>query len=155
MTSQGTPRKGTEGAVQYSARTLRIASRFSWSSRSSTPTTCLLPEELQEGGYDDSWLEGEVDPPATANEDLSSKPAVQEQFLKPVQPSGPIPTPQMKRNYLNFYGNLMKSSDAYLVELLDTLEATGLLENTLVSRPRTTARWARPRGAATEELQLL
>ena len=29
----------------------------------------------------------------------------------------------MKRNYLNFYGNLMKSSDAYLVKILDTLGA--------------------------------
>jgi arylsulfatase A-like enzyme len=38
----------------------------------------------------------------------------------------------MKRNYLNFYGNLMKSSDAYLVKILDTLESTGLLENSLV-----------------------
>ena len=38
----------------------------------------------------------------------------------------------MKRNYLNFYGNLMKSSDAYLVKILDTLARTGLLENTLV-----------------------
>ena len=38
----------------------------------------------------------------------------------------------MKRNYLNFYGNLMKSSDAYLVKLLDTLAKTGLLDNTLV-----------------------
>ena len=38
----------------------------------------------------------------------------------------------MKRNYLNFYGNLMKSSDAYLVKILDTLAKTGLLENTLV-----------------------
>jgi choline-sulfatase len=38
----------------------------------------------------------------------------------------------MKRNYLNFYANLMKSSDAYLVKLLNTLTSTGLLENTLV-----------------------
>src|SRR5207244_4217811 len=41
-------------------------------------------------------------------------------------------TPQMKRNYLNFYGNLMRVSDAYLVKILDTLEALGLLDNTLV-----------------------
>ena len=38
----------------------------------------------------------------------------------------------MKRNYLNFYGNLMKSSDAYLVKIMDTLTSTGLLNNTLV-----------------------
>jgi hypothetical protein len=54
---------------------------------------------------------------------------VQAQFLRLFNASGPIPTPRMKREYLNFYGNLMKSSDAYLVKLLDTLQATGLLEN--------------------------
>ncbi len=42
----------------------------------------------------------------------------------------------MKRDYLNFYGNLMKSSDAYLVKVLDTLERTGLLDDTLVIRDR-------------------
>ena len=67
------------------------------------------------------------------DEDLSTKPTVQEQFLKLFNASGPIPTPQMKRNYLNFYGNLMKSSDAYLVKILDSARrASGLLENTLV-----------------------
>ena len=48
--------------------------------------------------------------------------------------SGKLSTPQMQRSYLNFYGNLMKSSDDYLVNVLDTLEATGLLENTLIIR---------------------
>ena len=58
-----------------------------------------------------------------SNEDLSTKPTVQAQFLKIFNASGPIPTRQMKRNYLNFYGNLMKASDAYLVKILDTLAA--------------------------------
>ena len=66
------------------------------------------------------------------DEDLSTKPTVQAEFLRLFNASGPIPTPQMKRNYLNFYGNLMKASDEYLVKILDTLEARGLLENTLV-----------------------
>jgi choline-sulfatase len=57
---------------------------------------------------------------------------VQKQFLRLFNATGPIPTPQMKRNYLNFYGNLMKSSDAYLVKILDTLAKNGLLDNTLV-----------------------
>ena len=81
----------------------------------------FYPKTYTSGGYDASWLQGEIDAPATANEDLSTKPTVQEQFLRLFNASGPIPTPQMKRNYLNFYGNLMKSSDAYLVKILDTL----------------------------------
>ena len=43
-------------------------------------------------------------------------------------------TAQQKRNYLNFYGNLMRSSDNYLVSVLDKLEETGLLDGTLIVR---------------------
>jgi len=57
---------------------------------------------------------------------------VQQQFLRLFNASGPIPTRQMKRNYLNFYANLMKASDAYLVKILDTLARAGLLDDTLV-----------------------
>src|SRR5207244_2560089 len=46
---------------------------------------------------------------------------------------GSITKPQ-QRSYINFYGNLMKSSDNYLVQVLDTLEKQGLLENTLIIR---------------------
>jgi choline-sulfatase len=57
---------------------------------------------------------------------------VQKEFLRLFNASGPIPTPRMKRDYLNFYGNLMKASDAYLVKILDTLQEQNLLDNTLV-----------------------
>ncbi len=90
------------------------------------------PKNLTANGYDDSWLLGDIGLPATFNEDLSTKPTVQEQFLRLSGALGPLPTPQMKRNYINFYGNLMKSSDAYLMKILDTLDVAGLLENTLV-----------------------
>src|SRR5205085_6825335 len=69
---------------------------------------------------------------ATANESLSTKPAVQKEFRALSAGLGPLPTLEMKRNYLNFYGNLMKSSDAYLVKILDTLTRARLLDNTLV-----------------------
>jgi choline-sulfatase len=133
MTSQGTPEAGTEGALQYLGSAAAQEQPFFMVVSLVNPHDVLFyPKTYTEGGYDDSWLTGEIDPPATANEDLSTKPAVQEQFLRLFNASGPIPTRQMKRNYLNFYGNLMKSSDAYLVKLLDSLAATGLLENTLV-----------------------
>jgi choline-sulfatase len=92
----------------------------------------FYPTNYLAGGYDQAWLEGEIGLPATVNEDLSTKPTVQEQFRRIFNLSGPIPTPQMKRNYLNFYGNLIKASDSYLVKILDTLETVGLLDNTLV-----------------------
>ena len=42
----------------------------------------FYPKNYSADGYDDSWLEGEIDLPATANEDLSTKPTVQEEFLR-------------------------------------------------------------------------
>jgi arylsulfatase A-like enzyme len=83
-------------------------------------------------GYDDSWLIGDIGLPATVNEDLSTKPSAQAEFLRIFSLSGAVPTPQMKRNYLNFYGNLMASSDRYLVQVLQALRNRGLLDDTLI-----------------------
>ena len=85
-------------------------------------------------GYDDSVLVGNIGIPDTIEENLSTKPTVQSQFLNLSKLLGPLPTLRMQQNYLNFYGNLMKMSDNYLVQLLDTLTDLGLLENTLIIR---------------------
>jgi arylsulfatase A-like enzyme len=133
MNDQGTPEAGTEGAVQYLTSTAAQSQPFFMVVSLVNPHDVLFyPSSYTSSGYDESWLQGEIEPPATANEDLSTKPTVQAQFLRLFNLSGPLPTRQMKRNYLNFYGNLMKSSDAYLVKILDTLKRTGLLNSTLV-----------------------
>ena len=92
------------------------------------------PPKYVQGGYDESWLEGDVKLPPTVNEDLSTKPDCQAQFVRLFNLAGAVPTPQMKLKYINFYANLMKLVDGYLVEILDTLEATGQLDDTLVIR---------------------
>jgi len=133
MNSDGTPEAGTEGALQYLNSSAAASQPFFMVVSLVNPHDVLFyPKTYVEGGYDESWLTGEIEVPATAREDLSTKPTVQKQFLDLFNASGPIPTPKMKRNYLNFYGNLMKSSDAYLVKLLEALQNKGLLENTLV-----------------------
>jgi choline-sulfatase len=133
MNSTGTPEAGTEGTVQYLSTTAAKSQPFFMVVSLVNPHDVLLyPKAYVSGGYDTKWLEGEIELPATVNEDLSTKPTVQAEFLRLFNASGPIPTPEMKRNYLNFYGNLMKASDAYLVKILDTLQSTGLLDNTLV-----------------------
>jgi arylsulfatase A-like enzyme len=133
MYDEGTAAAGTEGAIQYLSQTAAQSQPFFMVVSLVNPHDVLLyPKNYENGGYDDSWLQGELEVPATVDEDLSTKPSVQAQFRRIFNLSGPIPTPQMKRNYLNFYGNLMKASDAYLVKLLDTLEQRGLLQDTLV-----------------------
>ncbi len=87
-----------------------------------------------EAGYDESWLQGDIREPATWNEDLSTKPSVQAEFLRIFNLTGEPENREQRRNYLNFYGNLMRSSDSYLVNVLDKLEETGLLDDTLIVR---------------------
>jgi len=93
------------------------------------------PNTALDNGYNRAWLKGDIGLPATVGEDLSTKPDVQRQFLALSQAGiGQLSNRQEKLNYLNFYGNLMKSSDNYLVQILDTLEERRLLENTLIIR---------------------
>jgi choline-sulfatase len=133
MNSQGTAEDGTEGAIQYlSSAAAQTQPFFMVVSLVNPHDVLFYPGTYTMAGYDNTWLPGEIGLPATVTEDLSTKPTAQAQFLRIFNASGPIPTPQMKRNYLNFYGNLMKASDAYLVKILDTLERTGMLDNTLV-----------------------
>ena len=133
INSDGTPQAGTEGALQYLSTAAAHDQPFFMVVSLVNPHDVLFyPDNFTAGGYDTSWLQGEIGLPATVKEDLSTKPRVQEQFLRLSQLLGRLRTPQMKRNYLNFYGNVMKASDAYLVKILDTLTREGLLDKTLV-----------------------
>ena len=76
-----------------------------------------------------------IDLPFSVRDDLSTKPSVQKKFLVAFDKGGgPLLLDEKKRKYLNFYGNLMKASDQYLVDVLDTLRDTGLLDDTVVIR---------------------
>jgi choline-sulfatase len=133
MNAQGTSDSGNEGAVQYLGSAAAQDQPFFMVVSLVNPHDVLFyPKTYTSAGYDKSWLQGDIEVPKTANEDLSTKPSVQAEFLKIFNLSGPIPTDQMKRNYLNFYANLMKASDAYLVKILQTLAKNKLLDNTLV-----------------------
>jgi arylsulfatase A-like enzyme len=86
-------------------------------------------------GYDQSWLEGSIELPLTRRESLDTKPAVQKKFLQLTNVGlGQFGSEEQERGYINFYGNLMRSSDQYLVRTLDLLQSLGLWENTLIIR---------------------
>ena len=94
----------------------------------------FYPAKYQQAGYDDSVLEGDIRLPPTWDEDLSTKPTAHAQFVKLFDLAGPLTTPAMRRNYLNFYANLMKQSDEYVVSVLDLLAKKDLLDDTLIIR---------------------
>ena len=95
----------------------------------------FYPGQIEAAQYGNQWLQGEIELPATVDEDLSpTKPTVQKQFLELFNgvPNNALKTPEMKRHYLNFYGNLMRSSDFYLQQILHTLRRRRMLDNTLI-----------------------
>jgi choline-sulfatase len=125
-----------EGALQYLGSTAAQQQPFFMVISVVNPHDVLFypGKTFYEAGYDRSWLDGNIGVPATNGEDLSTKPTVQEEFLKIFNLTGKPKNEAQKRDYLNFYGNLMRSSDSYLVNVLDKLEETGLLDDTLIVR---------------------
>lgn len=98
------------------------------------PRTMNPPKWVQAGYGDDSWYAGDIGIPVTHDEDLSTKPSAQQNFVNIFRLAGAPRTVEEKRNYLNFYGNLMKLVDGYLVDVLDRLETNGQLGDTIVVR---------------------
>lgn len=124
---------GQEGIVAYlKSAAARQKPFFLVASLINPHDVLAYPTTAFWNGYTPEWLRGDIELPATASEDLSTKPTVQEQFLKLMNAGMGTLTPAEQRNYLNFYGNLMISSDNHLCRILDALEAQGMLENTLI-----------------------
>ena len=136
MADQGAVQAGDEGVFEYLSSVAAQQQPFFMIVSLVNPHDVLsYPKNYIEGGYSPGDLSGNIDLPKTVHENLleSGKPRAQEALRALMAVGlGPLTDDQMKRDYLNFYGNLMKESDAYLVQILDTLEAQGLLDNTLV-----------------------
>jgi arylsulfatase A-like enzyme len=136
INSVGEVANGTEGALQYLDSTAAQQQPFFMVVSVVNPHDVLFypSKTFTEAGYDETWLRGDMRVPQTNGEDLSTKPSVQEEFLKIFNLTGKPESEAEKRNYLNYYGNLMRSSDNYLVNVLDKLEQNGLYEKTLIVR---------------------
>ena len=135
MNDDGQWHAGKEGALAYLTSEAAAQQPFFMIISLVNPHDVLFyPKTYIDAGYNDSDLAGTIDIPATNREHLFTKPTVQREFLLISQALGVLDTPEKKRNYLNFYGNLMKSSDNYLVQVLDTLDDLGLTNDTLIIR---------------------
>jgi choline-sulfatase len=136
MNQHGSAQSGKEGVLQYLTSFARCQQPFFLVVSLVNPHDVLLyPRSYLDAGYDESWLKGEIELPATVDEDLSTKPIVQREFLRLMNAgTGRLNTHQKKRAYINFYGNLMKVCDGYVVDVLNTLSAHNLRDNTLVIR---------------------
>ena len=80
------------------------------------PSRMPFTPQYAASGYSSSLLTGPIMPPATANESLSRKPFVQQFYQKMIVGTlGPSQTLEQQTAYVNFYANLIKQSDEYLV----------------------------------------
>lgn len=136
MESTGSPESGSEGVLQYLSSAAAHQQPFFLVISLVNPHDVLFypSKTFTEAGYDDSWLQGEIGVPKTNEEDLSTKPVAQEEFLRIFNLTGKPESEAEKRAYLNYYGNLMRSSDNYIVEVLNKLEEAGLYDDTLIVR---------------------
>jgi arylsulfatase A-like enzyme len=137
MDSTGNANAGDEGAIQYLTSVAAQQQPFCLIISLVNPHDVLLyPNDFNPStaGYDNSSLRGRIELPRTVNESLSSKPRVQREFLALLDIAAPLPTRKTKRQYINFYGNLMQESDNYLLDVLNTLRRIGLRESTLIIR---------------------
>jgi arylsulfatase A-like enzyme len=134
--SVGDPVAGDEGVMQYlSSAAAKEQPFFLVISLVNPHDVLFFPSKtFEEAGYDKSWIRGDIEPPPTAGESLETKPSVQEEFRKIFNLTGKPKGKAQMAQYLNFYGNLMRSSDNYIVDVLDKLEETGLYDDTLIIR---------------------
>ena len=109
-----------------------LPGRSRWSTRTTSSSTRARPSKKP--ATTTPGCRATSTSPATNEEDLSTKPTVQEQFLRIFNLTGKPKTEKEKRAYLNYYGNLMRSSDNYIVNVLNKLEETGLYDDTLIVR---------------------
>jgi arylsulfatase A-like enzyme len=135
MTAAGDVALGQEGVLAYLNSVAATQQPFFLVVSLVNPHDVLFyPKSFDSSGYPDQDLSGAIQRPGTADEDLSRKPTAQGSFKRIMGLSGELLSPVKQRRYLNFYADLLKSADAYLVQVLDALQSKGLLDTTLVVR---------------------
>ena len=97
-------------------------------------------------GYEENMIEGSIDIlPPTVIEPIADpilvenglnfagnyKPQVQREWLLAQAGAQPLPTDEMKLNYLNFYGNLMKIADSQMGDVIETLHHHEAVNDTM------------------------
>ncbi len=135
MDNDGDVAAGEEGVLQYLNTRNGSGKPFCLIVSLVNPHDVLLyPKNYVEGGYDDTWLEGDIKLPETVDQGFENRPSAHERFFRIFNLTGKLDTNEKKLAYLNFYANLSKLVDGYLVEILDSLEANGLIDDTVVIR---------------------
>ena len=135
MESEGPASEGKEGTYQYIREKLAHAAKpvFLVISLVNPHDVLFFPKQFAASGYSPTLLEGPIELPLTWAENLSTKPISQAQWAASNLLAGLAPQNiSQAYQYLNFYANLVKQTDAYLNSTLNLLEELGLTQKTVV-----------------------
>jgi choline-sulfatase len=95
----------------------------------------VFPGGWQEAGYQrEAFANMGIDLPPNYADDLSRKPKVQKATRDSYNKSAPLSTQQLLNEYVNFYAYLHTVVDKHLAIVLDTIQETGLMDNTIILR---------------------
>ena len=72
--------------------------------------------------------------PPNFQDDLSTKPSIQNSYLQMMEKAGPLGSEAERRRYVNFYAYLHTVVDRQINILLDAVEAAGLSRDTIIIR---------------------
>ena len=93
----------------------------------------FYPNTWQAAGYSADDLVGPVQVPSTYGENLSTKPAIQQQFINSMTlvdtSLGNFCDP---KEYINFYAWQVAATDEYVADVMAALAARGLIDDTLI-----------------------
>jgi choline-sulfatase len=95
----------------------------------------VYPHFWKMAGYKhDAFANLGIELPPNYADDLSTKPSVQKAAREAFNKFSPIETAQARNEYVNFYAYLNTVVDQHIMTVLETLEETGLMNNTIVLR---------------------
>ena len=99
------------------------------------PGNLITPPAWQQVGYKrEDFAHLGIKLPPNYADDLSNKPSIQKLARDNYDKFAPLDGPDAQEEYINFYAYLHKVVDKHITTVLDTLEETGLMDNTIILR---------------------
>lgn len=95
----------------------------------------VYPTSWEKAGYKkEDFVNMGISLPDNRLDDLSTKPSVQLKAREAYNKLSPLKDSQAENEYVNFYAYLNKKADEHIVTILETLNETGLTDDTIIIR---------------------
>ena len=99
------------------------------------PGSWMKPSAWEQAGYRrEDFAHLGIKLPSNYADDLSTKPKIQKQARDAYDKQAPLNDAQAREDYVNFYAYLHTVVDKHIMTVLDTLEETGLMNDTIILR---------------------